>query len=93
MLKELKEQRNIFLCHMVEMTGLSRDTIKKFDNGIKIRDEKKQQIEIMLDVIEENDIVFPDDIHTEWKAYYKELYLKEAQCKYLATLKKHPDWR
>ena len=41
---------------MVEMTGLSRDTIKKFDNGIKIRDEKKKQIEIMLDVIEENDI-------------------------------------
>ena len=93
MLKELKEQRNILACHMADMTGLSKKTIRKYDNGEKVRDEKKKQIEEMLDVIERNDIVFPDGHRTEWKAYYKELYELEAKCKYLAILKKHSDWQ
>lgn len=93
MLKELKEQRNIELCHMADITGLSKNTIKKFDNGEKIRDENKRQIESMLDIIERNNIVFPDGYHMGWKAYYKELYELEAKCKYLAILEKHSDWQ
>lgn len=91
MLKELKKERNIRLCHMSELTGLGKNTIKKFDNGEKICDEKKRQIEIMLEVIEENDIVFPSE-DMSWRDYYKELYQLEAKCKYLAVLKKHADW-
>ena len=42
MLKELKEQRNIFLCHMVEMTGLSRDTIKRNAATIKAKEQSHE---------------------------------------------------
>lgn len=93
MLKELKEKRNILACHMADMTGLSQNTIRKYDDREKVRDENKKQIETMLDVIERNDIVFPDSCHAEWKAYYKELYELEAKCKYLAILEKHSDWQ
>ena len=93
MLKELKEQRNILACHMADMTGLSENAIRKYDNGEKVCDENKKRIERILYVIERNDIVFPDSHHTEWKAYYKKLYELEAKCKYLAILEKHSDWQ
>lgn len=42
MLKELKEKRNILACHMADMTGLSQNTIRKYDDGEKVRDENKK---------------------------------------------------
>lgn len=92
MLKELYEKRGIGITDMAQMTRVGERTLHKFDRGEKICDEKKRQIEIMLEVIDENDIVFPSE-NMYWKDYYKELYQLEAKCKYLAVLKKHADWQ
>lgn len=60
MLKELKKERNIALCRLAEMTGLAETTIKRYDKGRTVTDKTRNRIEIVLDVIEKNDIKFPE---------------------------------
>lgn len=59
MLKELYEKRGIGITDMAQMTRVGERTLHKFDRGEKIRDESKRRIEIMLDVIEEHNVLFP----------------------------------
>lgn len=59
MLKELYEKRRIGITDMAKMTHVGERTLHKYDRGEKIRDESRRRIEIMLEVIEEHNVLFP----------------------------------
>ena len=59
MLNELYEKRGIGITDMAQMTHVGERTLHKYDKGEKIQEESKKRIEIMLDVIEEHDVLFP----------------------------------
>jgi hypothetical protein len=94
MLKELYEKRNIPLAYMAQMTHVGERTLHKYDRGEKIRDDSKRRIEIMLDVIESNNVIFPKCYPGDRWAWldnkFPEISYKMKRCEYLARQNK--DW-
>ena len=94
MLKELKEERNIALCRLAEMTGLAEATIKRYDKGRTVTEKTRNRIEIVLGIIEKNDIKLPP-----FYKYTGELgFIAREKANYLIGFcreeaHEHPDWQ